>query len=96
MMNRAEIYRECKSCKNKEIDNYGDVICSLTGGTPDFDDSCPDKDTGYNEPLSSVDSASKTREDQVIDSGKKKKSNVWSIIIVVFVIIRLIMRFVRD
>lgn len=85
-MTRQEQIKYCSICKNRAFSGAHGQICGLTGLIPVIDDSCEDLNVDENE---------KARKDEAeynYDTKSKEKIPVWTIVIIVLVVFRLLMR----
>jgi t-SNARE complex subunit (syntaxin) len=85
-MTRQEQIKYCSICKNREFSGAHGQICGLTGLIPVIDNSCADLNVDENE------RARKEEAEFKYDTKSTEKIPVWTIIIIIIVVIRILMR----
>lgn len=80
----------CKKCENKKYGSTG-IICSLTDRKPDFNNKCNDFILDEKQAQKIA-----TRSEYANHEEKESKTSVWGIILIIFVVIRIIIRLMRD
>lgn len=90
----------CNKCKNKKFDMKQGVLCGLTLRKPSFDNTCKDFDV---DPVEEQKIAAKQLEAQRQlnenysgSSSSGSSVSPWTIIVVILVVVRIIMRLMRD
>ncbi|WBU88472.1 hypothetical protein [Cellulophaga omnivescoria] len=90
-MNLSEQLILCKKCENRKFDPNTGINCSLTGKKPNFEDTCSTfvLDAKEAEKIAAKGQASAyVKEDS--------KQNMWWVLGVVLIVIKIIWRFSRD
>ncbi len=85
-MTRQEQIKYCSICKNRAFNGAHGQICGLTGLIPVIVGSCADLNVDENE------KARKEEAEYKYDTKSTEKIPVWTIIIIVIVVIRILMR----
>lgn len=80
----------CKKCENKKYGDTG-IICSLTGIKPDFNNKCNDFILDEKQAQKMA-----TRAEYANHEEKESKTSVWGVILIIFVVIRIIFRLLKD
>ena len=80
----------CKKCQKRKFGDTG-IVCSLTDRKPDFNDTCNDF---LIDPKEAQKVVAKAQYSDYED--KEGGKSIWGIIVVIFIIIRIILRFMRD
>ncbi len=80
----------CKQCENKKFDPNTGIVCALTQRKPDFLENC--KDFIIN-PKEAQKVAAKA---YVAQEEKSSSMSTWSYIVIGLIIVRIVMRFLRD
>jgi len=96
----------CNKCQNRTFDKSVGIVCSLTNRKPNFDKTCKDfkKDIVEVQKERAKEYVANKKEDtfsldDLPSTSKKKDSSgisTWSIIFIVIVVVRFIMRLMRD
>ncbi len=91
-MELAQQLSSCKKCEKRKFDPNLGIVCSLTLRKPDFIDKCKDFIIDPKE-ASKIAAKSYTPAE-----GEKSGSSmsVWGVVAIIFVIIKIILRFARD
>jgi len=84
----------CKKCENRKFGDSG-IICSLTERKPDFINKCNDFVIDPKQAQKILAKANYSKNYEDTDSGFSSKS-IWGVVAVVFIIIKIILRFTRD
>ncbi|QLG44286.1 hypothetical protein [Costertonia aggregata] len=80
----------CKQCEKREFNNNTGIVCSLTQRKPDFTESC----SGFViDPKQAQKVAAKSYE---VEKENSSNVSIWSILVGVFILIRIVMRFMND
>lgn len=80
----------CKKCQKRKFGDTG-IICSLTEKKPDFNGRCNDF---LLDPKEAQKMVAKAKYSDYEEKGSN--NSIWGGIVIVFIIIRIILRFMRD
>ena len=89
-MELKERLEYCKNCQKRKFGDTG-IICSLTERKPDFDPKCSDF------LLDPKEVKRKTSKVEYSDHEKKgQKRTIWGILVIGLIVIRIILRLMKD
>jgi len=82
----------CKQCENRKFDPNTGIVCSLTLRKPDFLVSCKDFSQDPKEAQKMAAKASVAQQEEASGSGM----SAWSFIVIGLIVVRIIIRLMRD
>ncbi|TKD58966.1 hypothetical protein [Flavobacterium sp. ASW18X] len=89
-MDLKQRLESCKKCQNREFSEFG-IVCSLSGSKPDFNNSCAsfalDPKQAHKMHM---------RQQYEVVAKEENKNQIWVVIGVALIVLRIIFRFLRD